>query len=547
MATLYQPKFNIFINNFNVTTSISPYLISIDLEDVFDANFTVSKLELTIHAKYLRSSNWQYKDQIKVELWWEPYPLFKYISGVFYVDYMEDVKSQGGLQTYIVSALEADPTLGFTYGSKQIVLTNKTTKQAVLDFKNLFGLTLSENMIPNVYLGTIKDFATATDFSTVTATFNSYAEMLIHICNTYGYFGNLSGKNLQIFSVESSFTDSSRFFVRSLKNIFSFNSKQVYNSLKQSYNSVGYNRILNSLQYALLRPPQYTNLNNKTENLEITDTYYNMESAQERLYGAMYRDFYTGFEVTINTPALPEFEAGNIFLLDSSYGVHEGYHRCTRVRHKVDGNGWVAELTGFPLKIISATVATFNVGYTGSFYNPVDPVILSISQSIRGTAPTLTATQLDSFAKYYNPNYTLNLGAAFISEGVKSANLIRPDIAFCLALVVTKNFTDADLVVKKNPGAIAGSGVPFATFTDWTTGGIRAEIQHLFAYATSTGSPADTIVDPRYGFVGRGTATTIDALINKWNSDLDFSSNLKDKLLNFYIFLNPKKIIQFSN
>jgi phage protein D len=62
--TLYTPDFTILVNGVDVTASMRKFLVSIDIEDVFDTQLTVSKLELTFHAKYIR--NWKYKDTIKV-------------------------------------------------------------------------------------------------------------------------------------------------------------------------------------------------------------------------------------------------------------------------------------------------------------------------------------------------------------------------------------------------------------------------------------------------------------------------------------------------
>lgn len=551
MPSLYQPKYKITINGFDVSSTIAPYLISIDLEDTFDSNFTVSKLELTFHAKYKRSVNWQYKDQLKLELWWLPFPVFKFVSNTFYVDYIEDVKNQGGLQTFRVSALEADPTLGFNYGAGEITLSNITTKQAVLDFKNKFGLTLTENMTSDVYMGVVRnvtDTTSSADLNTVKASFDSYADMLKYICNTFGYFGNISGKNLQIILGESTYSENSRFTVWSFEEVYSFEVKQTYNNISKQYNCFYVNHPTNNdLIQKYLQPQMQEQLNNKTKNLEINDAYYNSATADERLYGEMYREFYDGFETRIECSAQPEFKAGNVFLLDSTYGNHEGLYRCTRVRHRVDSNGWNAEVIGFPIAVLKSVTATFDVGYVGRYQNPPASNTISLSRKISGTTTGLTGAMLDNYAKYYNPNYNLNLGAIFITEGNKTGNAIKPDIAFCLALVETLNFTNNELVTKKNPGGVgsaASGGAVAASFADWNTG-IRAEIQRLFAFAKSTGSPADAIVDPRYSSVTRGVAPKIDDLTNLWNANLDFGSQIEEKLRQLYIFINPLINVKF--
>jgi hypothetical protein len=540
MPDLYTPEFKLAINGFDVTATITPHLISISLEDAFDTDFTVSKLDLTFHANYRRSLNWQFRDQLKLELWWKPFPLFKLVTGTFYVDYIEDIKATDGLQTFRVSALEADLTIGFTYGVNEITLTNKTTKQAVADFASLFSLTLSENMTANVYLGIIENAATNPNKTTVTAKYSSYAEMLKDICVNFGYFGNLAGKNLQIYQINSDFSNSTRFFLWAFQDIWSFEVKQSYTNLFKRYNTNYINNPTNTNWIQLFLEPQMSaQLNSKISNINSADGYFNRDSAAERLYGAMYGDFLKGFECVINCSGMPEFKAGNIFLLDSTYGSHEGYYRCTRVRHVIDAGGWNSEITGFPLGILQTTNASFKVGYTGYFGNPPASKTIQLSQLIRGTTTGLTAAMLDGYAKYYNNSYTSNVASNFINEGNKVANSIRPDVAFCIALIMTNNFSDSLLITRRNPGELMNAAnTDIATFSDWLTG-TRALVQTLFAYCTTSGSPADTIVAPRYANITRGSATTIDALNGKYNTELDFSSQVKEKLRQLYVYLNP--------
>jgi hypothetical protein len=542
MADLYQPQYKLTINNFDVSTTIAPYLISISLQDFFDNNFTVSKLEIIFHAKYKRSSAWQYKDQLKLELWWKPFPTFKYISDTFYVDYVEDIKNPGGLQTFRVSALSADPSLGFTYGVKKVTITDKTTIQAVTDFATLFGLTVSQNMKANIQMAPIKNIlgSPPPSLTTSTITFDSYADMLKYICQKFGYYGNISGKNLQIYQIDSAFSSTSRFFLYALQDIYGFEVKQTYTDIYKTYGVLFVDRTAsNAITRLTLSPVMSAQLNNKIQDVEYEDAFFNRDTAAERLYGEMYQDYYSGFEIRITQSAVPEIKAGSVFLLDASYGAHEGYYRCIQVNHIVDSNGWNAEITGFPINILESTSASFKLGYTGNNYNPPVSNTISLSQLIRGTAPTITAANLDAFAKYYNPNYTLNIGATFLSESNKTANGIRPDIAFCLALVLTENFTVAEYNNKFNPGVIGdSSNTIVATFTSWQLG-IRAEVQHLFAFATTTGTPADAIVDPRYTNVTRGSSTKIQTLNSLWNNDLDLATLTKEKLRQLYIFINP--------
>ena len=542
--TLYIPEFKVLINTFDVTETIRPYLLSINIDDTFDTEFSVSRLELLFHAKYLRNSSWQYKDKLQVEFWWKPYPTFKYISPVFYVDYIDDLKSSGGNQTYRISALEADPELGFKYSENEIVFNNKTIKNALIEFSALFGLTLAENTLPDIYMGTVE----TNDINNSKISFNSYAEMLKYICNEYGYLGKLEGKNLKIEQINSNFSSGNRFFIWDMPDVIDVSYKSTYNNLYKSYLTDVINRDSgNVLLQLLLQPEMQAQLNNKEVYLDDGKAQYNRITGEAKLYGRMYQDFLSGFEIIINCSALPEFKAGYVFLLNSSYGNKEGYYRCTKVNHRIDANGWISEVTGFPLKMLLQRTATFDIGYYGQTTIPSDPTkTFKLSQNIKGQTFVLAANKFDGFAKYLNPNYTINIGNLFLAEGNKSGNNIKPDLAFCLCLLQSRNFTDTEIITKKNPLGIATSPNPniLATFSTWELG-VRAAIQHLFAYSTPTGNPADAIVDPRYGFVSRGIAPTYDDLNGRLTESLDIGERVKSKAIEFYNHAYPTHITTF--
>lgn len=541
--SLYTPKYKLTINGFDVTAVTQPYLLSISIDDTFDSDFTVSKLEIVFHAKYIRNSSWKYKDQLRVELWWEPFPIFKYVSPIFYVDYVDDIKSSGGLQTYRVSALEADPELGFKYSETELVFTNKTIKTALSEFATLFGLTLAENATPNVFLGKV-----TTDINESKITFDSYAAMLKYICKEYGYLGSLQGKNLKIELINSSFSNSNRFFIWDMPEIYSLNYKATYTQLYRKYSMDYVNREVtpNVVGVIFLEPDMALQLNNKEKIIE--GIAHNLETGSEKIYGSLYQEYLAGFEIIINCSALPEFKAGFVFLLNASYGKHEGYYKCTKVTHVVDSSGWHSEVVGFPLKIIFEKEAVFKVGYYGRTTAPNDPTkTFNLSQNIGGRTFVLAANKFDEFAKLLNPNYTINIGNLFLSEGNKTANSIKPDLAFAFALYLTNNFTKSELLTKRNPFALPISANPniLATFSTWELG-VRAGIQHLFAYRYATGTPADAIVDPRYGFVTRGIAPTYTDLQGRYlQGGIDIGEIVKSKTIEFYNVSYPQHTTTF--
>jgi hypothetical protein len=63
--------------------------------------------------------------------------------------------------------------------------------------------------------------------------------------------------------------------------------------------------------------------------------------------------------------------------------------------------------------------------------------------------------------------------------------------------------------------------------------GIRAQIQHLKAYATEE-PPKQQLVDPRYRWVRYGSAPTIYELSGSWATDKEYGKKIKNILDNLY-------------
>jgi hypothetical protein len=64
--------------------------------------------------------------------------------------------------------------------------------------------------------------------------------------------------------------------------------------------------------------------------------------------------------------------------------------------------------------------------------------------------------------------------------------------------------------------------------------GVRAQIQHLKAYATDK-PPAQKVVDPRRHLVRAGSAPTIYLLAGSWAEDLEYGQKIKLILDRLYI------------
>ena len=153
-----------------------------------------------------------------------------------------------------------------------------------------------------------------------------------------------------------------------------------------------------------------------------------------------------------------------------------------------------------------------------AIYEAIMPHVSAQSQetAIMGKS-TVTAEQLNTLLLSNNPRATgyLHLAKIFLEEGEKEG--VRGDGAFCQSLIETGYFKfggDVQSGQHNYAGLGATGGVPGLTFPDDRTG-IRAQIQHLKAYA-STEALAQECVDPRYKYVTKGCAPTFERLSGKW-------------------------------
>ena len=134
---------------------------------------------------------------------------------------------------------------------------------------------------------------------------------------------------------------------------------------------------------------------------------------------------------------------------------------------------------------------------------------------IAGTAQA-TVQQMQTYIKKVNPNVAqsvLDMIPYYLSEG--RAEGIRGDIAFAQSCLETGNFTFTGSAVTLEQNNFCGLGVlensmKGAAF-DTPQLGIRAQIQHLKAYANSAPLQNDCI-DPRFHLVTRGAAPTVQYL-----------------------------------
>ena len=134
---------------------------------------------------------------------------------------------------------------------------------------------------------------------------------------------------------------------------------------------------------------------------------------------------------------------------------------------------------------------------------------------IMGTA-VATAEQMETYIQGKNPQVpqsVLDMIPLYLSEG--QAEGVRGDIAFAQSCLETGNFTFSGSAVTLDQNNFCGMGVTSnglkGNSFDTPQLGIRAQIQHLKAYA-STDALKNDCVDPRFKYVTRGSAEYVEWL-----------------------------------
>lgn len=142
--------------------------------------------------------------------------------------------------------------------------------------------------------------------------------------------------------------------------------------------------------------------------------------------------------------------------------------------------------------------------------------------SIMGTA-VATVEQMENYIRAKNPNVAqsvIDMIPLYLIEG--EAEGVRGDIAFAQSCLETGNFAFEGSAVTLDQNNFCGMGVTSrgkkGCSFDTSLIGIRAQIQHLKAYASETALVNDC-VDSRFRYVTRGCAAFVEWLGQKENPD----------------------------
>ena len=161
-----------------------------------------------------------------------------------------------------------------------------------------------------------------------------------------------------------------------------------------------------------------------------------------------------------------------------------------------------------------------NMGYTMDGFRKAikaamgSPVAPSVTQ-ITGAAQA-TADQMRAYVKAKNPavaQSVIDMIPLYLSEGATEG--IRGDLAFAQSCLETGNFTFKGSAVTLDQNNFCGMGVTSngmkGNSFDTPQNGIRAQIQHLKAYA-NTEPLVNPVIDPRFKYVPRGCAYCVEYL-----------------------------------
>lgn len=143
---------------------------------------------------------------------------------------------------------------------------------------------------------------------------------------------------------------------------------------------------------------------------------------------------------------------------------------------------------------------------------------------------SVDASTLAAFVQRHNPEFDPAIAHAFINVGERYG--IRGDIALCQAIIETGWFRfDKGTAVTPDMHNYCGLGVTslgaagccFESIEE----GVAAMLQHLYAYCcTDPLPPGEEVLDPRFGMVTRGCATTWEDLSGRWAMNPAYGANI---------------------
>lgn len=164
---------------------------------------------------------------------------------------------------------------------------------------------------------------------------------------------------------------------------------------------------------------------------------------------------------------------------------------------------------------------------------------------IRGTQKA-DPERMYQYVAARNPAFSREVAQAFFEIGELYG--IRGDIALCQAIIETGWFRfDNGTAVSPASHNYCGLGVRKRGDKGCSFGSVRegvtAMIQHLFAYSCRDELPeGESMLDPRFTFVNRGSATSWESLSGRWAMNRHYGHNI----LTIYKNMLSHKVTEMS-
>lgn len=197
-------------------------------------------------------------------------------------------------------------------------------------------------------------------------------------------------------------------------------------------------------------------------------------------------------------------------------------------------------LNGLPLDVYGASTANL-ANIETYYYNGGSNQRFIFEKATNNNIMGASTVTVDQMVKYYGTTGASYPSSVYRSKGAASirdyakialeeanAEGVRVEVLFAQAMLETGNLRFGGDVSpgQCNFGGIGaiGGGEPGNSFKDVRTG-LRAQVQHLKAYA-STAPLNNACVDPRFNYVKRGSATTVQQLSGKWAGDPSYGNKI---------------------
>jgi hypothetical protein len=150
--------------------------------------------------------------------------------------------------------------------------------------------------------------------------------------------------------------------------------------------------------------------------------------------------------------------------------------------------------------------------------------------------PEILASFLTNENKAADREFVINLANYYVTEAETEG--VNHDIAFAQMCLETGFLRFGGLVTPEMNNFCGLGSIGPGQQGEWFPSvelGVRAHIQHLKAYASDKNLEKD-LVDPRFRFVRRGSAITVQGLAGTWAADRLYAEKIEkilDKLHSF--------------